>query len=155
MRLAPVLCRVAGVSCSMWTIFRIITTWKVHSQEAAGQLPFFSVADPGESLQTRRSRLHDVLTRKDHNHFPLAQRRKSRCVDLPRVAIKVVDSVLLAALRSKSCTANLNLQYGTTPRSRNHVNRNHLDQGLSNPQENRNSLTWVLVALPACFACPD
>ena len=107
MRLAPVLCRVAGVSCSMWTIFRIITTWKVHSQEAAGQLPFFSVADPGESLQTRRSRLHDVLTRKDHNYFPLAQRRKFRCVDLPRVAIKVVDSVLLAALRSKSCTANL------------------------------------------------
>ena len=138
----------------MWIIFRINTTWKVHSQEAAGQLPFFSVADPGESLQTRRSRLHDVLTRKDHNHFPLAQRRKFRCVDLPR-AIKVVDSVLLAALKSKPCTANLNLQNGTTPRSRNHVNRNPLDQGLSNPQENRNSLTWALVALTACFAYPD
>ena len=46
MRLAPVLCRVAGVSCSMWTIFRIITTWKVHSQEAAGQLPFFFLQTP-------------------------------------------------------------------------------------------------------------
>ena len=33
------------------------------------------------------------------------------------------------------------------PRNRNRANRNHLDICLSVPQKNRNSLTWVLVAL--------
>ena len=32
--------------------------------------------------------------------------------------------------------------------------RNHFDQGLMNSQKNRNSLTWVLVALTVCFTYP-
>ena len=37
--------------------------------------------------------------------------------------------------------------YSSSPRNRNPANRNHLDQSLSSSQNNRNSLTWVLVAL--------
>ena len=44
--------------------------------------------------------------------------------------------------------------YSTSPRNRNPVNRNHLDQSLSFSQKNRNSLTWVLVALTVCFTYP-
>ena len=46
------------------------------------------------------------------------------------------------------------LPYSTSPRNRNPVNRNHLDQSLSFSQKNRNSLTWVLVALTVCFTYP-
>ena len=34
------------------------------------------------------------------------------------------------------------------------VNRTHLDIFLSSSQKNRNSLTWVLVALTVCFTYP-
>jgi len=37
--------------------------------------------------------------------------------------------------------------YSTTPRNGNRANGNHLDQSLRSSQKNRNSLTWVLVAL--------
>ena len=46
--------------------------------------------------------------------------------------------------------------YSTSPRNGNPVNGNHLDQSLSFSQKNGNSesLTWVLVALPACPTSP-
>ena len=44
--------------------------------------------------------------------------------------------------------------YSSSPRNRNRVNRNHLDICLSVPQKNRNSLTWVLVALTVRFTYP-
>ena len=44
--------------------------------------------------------------------------------------------------------------YSTTPRNGNRVNGNHLDQSLLSSQKNRNSLTWVLVALTVCFTYP-
>ena len=44
--------------------------------------------------------------------------------------------------------------YSTSPRNGNPVNGNHLDQSLSFSQKNRNSLTWVLVALTVCFTYP-
>ena len=50
--------------------------------------------------------------------------------------------------------SNFLLIYSRSPRNRNRINRNHLDQSLSVPQKNRNSLTWVLVALTACFTYP-
>jgi hypothetical protein len=45
-------------------------------------------------------------------------------------------------------------EYSTSCRNRIRVNRNHLDICLSVPQKNRNSLTWVLVALTVCFTYP-
>ena len=44
--------------------------------------------------------------------------------------------------------------YSTTPRNRNHINRNHHGICLLSSQKNRNSLTWVLVALTVCFDIP-
>ena len=44
--------------------------------------------------------------------------------------------------------------YSTSPRNRNRADRNHLDQSLLSSQKNRNSLTWVLVALTVCFTYP-
>ena len=44
-----------------------------------------------------------------------------------------------------------NTQYSTTPRNGNRVNGNHLVICLMSFQKNRNSLTWVLVALTVCF----
>ena len=38
-----------------------------------------------------------------------------------------------------------------SPRNRNRVNRNHLDQSLRSSQKNRNSLAWVLPTKKACF----
>jgi hypothetical protein len=49
----------------------------------------------------------------------------------------------------------LRLQYSTTPRNRNRVNRNHLDICLRSSQKNRKPLTWVLVALTVCFTYPE
>jgi len=46
------------------------------------------------------------------------------------------------------------LQYSTTPRNGNRVNRNHLEICLSSSQKNGNSLTWVLMALTVCFTYP-
>jgi len=44
--------------------------------------------------------------------------------------------------------------YSTSPQNRNRTNRNQLVICLSFSQKNRNSLTWVLVALTVCFTYP-
>ena len=41
-----------------------------------------------------------------------------------------------------------------SPRNGNRVNGNHLEICLCSSQKNRNSLTWVLVALTVCFTYP-
>jgi hypothetical protein len=40
--------------------------------------------------------------------------------------------------------------YSTSPRTRNRVNRNHLEICLSSSQKNRNSLAWILLAVSVC-----
>jgi len=48
-------------------------------------------------------------------------------------------------------------KYSTSPRNGNPANGNHLDhddQSLRSSRKNRNSLTWVLVALTVCFTYP-
>jgi len=45
-------------------------------------------------------------------------------------------------------------QYSMKSRNGNRVNRNHFDQSPMSSQKNRNSLTWVLVALTVCFTYP-
>ena len=45
--------------------------------------------------------------------------------------------------------------YSTPPRNGNRANGNHLDICLLSSQKNRNSLTWVLVAMTVCFTYPD
>ena len=44
--------------------------------------------------------------------------------------------------------------YSTTRRNGNRANGNHLVICLLSSQKNRNSLTWVLVALTVCFTYP-
>ena len=44
--------------------------------------------------------------------------------------------------------------YSTTPRNGNPVNGTHLEICLLSSRKNRNSLTWVLVALTVCFTYP-
>jgi len=62
--------------------------------------------------------------------------------------------------KEKECTTECmvldgdHLYYSTYPRNRNRSYRNHLDHSLSFSQKNRNSLTWVLVALTVSFTYP-
>ena len=44
--------------------------------------------------------------------------------------------------------------YSTSPRNGNRANGNHLEICLLSSRKNRNSLTWVLVALTVCFTYP-
>ena len=45
--------------------------------------------------------------------------------------------------------------YSTIPGNGNRVDGSHLGICLSSSQKNRNSRTWVLVALTVCFTYPD
>ena len=55
---------------------------------------------------------------------------------------------------TRECIHKKVTTYRTSPRNRNPANpanRTHLDQSLRSSRKNRNSLTWVLVALTVCF----
>ena len=79
------------------------------------------------------------------------------------IRIGCQEKELYVTWKTENCTSTTTLlyaqipipiSYSTSPRNGNPVNGNHLEICLLSSQKNRNSLTWVLVALTVCFTYP-
>ena len=71
------------------------------------------------------------------------------------VILGSMGSTIVLIVNGAGSVCRVVTKYSTTRRNGNPVNGNHLDESLSFPVENRNSLTWVLVALTVCFTYPE
>ena len=70
----------------------------------------------------------------------------------PDVAISKFNLAMMLSKMGK--LQDSKTMYSMSRRNGNPANGNHLDQSLLSSRKNRNSLTWVLVALTVCFTYP-